>query len=280
MEFHPEITTPSLPLELQREIFETAIRSNHRNAVLKLNLSLVAHYVHFWVDSVFYELVTICGGPSANRSLKLVDLKPRGFFATAVNTLLLSNTTDVQALATLSVCTGVQFLAVWNHSVLQRDSLLQVSQLSLRRLSTAFENIINIVTVAAPPTWLENLTHLRSYFYLQATASDLGHLHQFPCLTHVALYVFETNLSHAKTVCSSCPDLQVLAIITGDGTPPDDTIEAYSFDPRIVVKPSPPESIKDWEAAYFGLPDMWTSADRVLAEWKALVGLQSMDNVA
>jgi len=264
----PHIVTKSLPPELQREIIEIAVRSNHRDAALRMNLSLVAHHVHIWVDRVFYEVVTLYGQASADNFLKVVDSKPPGFFAAVVKTLLLSGLKAESAVHILSVCTGVQSLAVWNAKP-HNGLLLRVSQLPLRRLSMPFGHVATILTTpATPPTWLKSLTHLDSSFMFDVKVSDLERLRQLPRLTHVALFAFKAGPSHAKAVCDSCPQLRVLVIlISEDRTLPTAIMEAYhSLDNRIVVAPFPPDPVRDWEVAHFGLPDMWDRVERVVAE--------------
>ncbi|KAJ7750312.1 hypothetical protein B0H16DRAFT_1550260 [Mycena metata] len=126
---------PSLPPELQREIVETAVRMHHEDAAVKLKLSLVAHHFHFWVDRVFYESVTITSTRGADKFLKLLDLKPAGFFAAAVKALNIWGLDDTQTIKVLTTCSGVQILSYENYS---NDFVprAQITQLTLRRLST------------------------------------------------------------------------------------------------------------------------------------------------
>jgi len=266
------LSMPDLPPELQREIFETAVRLNRRDAALKLRLSLIAHHVHSWVDSAFYESVDIDQNRSADKFLNLVDLKPHGFFATAVKTLLLDGLRAASAVRILSLCTGVQSFAVWNRSsFLDTTFLLHLSTLSLHRLSMPCAYLANVVTAAEPPTWLASLTHLDIAFHRELTTSDLEKsLKQLPCLTHVALYE-PRNSTHAQVVCTSCPVLEVLVLLR----PGSDDIPADAFDDsRIVLIEYPSDPVDDWEAAHFGLPCMWTRAERVVVERKRLAALQ------
>jgi len=254
------LSMPDLPPELQREIFETAVRLNRRDAALKLRLSLIAHHVHFWVDSAFYESVDIDQSRSADKFLNLVDLKPHGFFATVVKTLILCSVETVFAVRVLSVCTGVQSLALWDtwDTGLLSDWLLRLHPLSLHRLSTPCANLVNIVMDAAPLTWLESLTHLDiAFLHYPATSKLEKSLRQLPCLTHVALYE-PRNSTHAQVVCTSCPVLEVLVFLR-----PGSDDDAQLFDDcRIVFVKYPSDPGDDWEAAHFGLPCMsWQSGN-------------------
>ncbi|KAF7347342.1 hypothetical protein MVEN_01489900 [Mycena venus] len=252
-----------LPPELQCEIFEIAVRSNRKNAALKLSLSLVAQHVHFWIDRVFYQSVTIRSRSNADKFLKLVDLKPPGFFATTVKTLLFTtHPSELQRISILSACTGVQSLAVWN-TILRSETLLQISQLSLRRLCISIKYVPAILAASTR----SRITHLDLAFQLETPEYLVGDLRQLPCLTHVAMDI-DASPSIAKAVCESCPNLQVLLIL--DYKPPAAAaIDSYSFDSRIVVEESPSDLVEDWEAAPYGFPDMWTHAERVVADRKA-----------
>jgi len=257
----------TLPPELQREIFELAVRANRGDAALKLNLTLVAHHVRLWVEKVSYELMTITSQNHAQGFRKLTDSKPPDFWATAVKTLLLYNLTEAQAVESLSICSGVQALAVWTLDLPAIASL--VGQLPLQRLSMNSRNVAKIISAASPPTWLASLTHLDVEF-TDAKVSDLQHLSQLPRLTHVALYASKEGTLNARTVCGHCVGLRVL-VITYDSENDsennrDEIFQAYSFDPRIVVM-KPFSDDTDWTVIiHFCLFDRWSRAERVLEE--------------
>ncbi|KAF7347349.1 hypothetical protein MVEN_01490600 [Mycena venus] len=272
------MTPRHLPLELQREIFEIAVRSNHKNAALKLNLSLVASHVHLWsvVDRIFYESVSIIGFTGAIKFLDLINLKPPGFLATTVKTLLLHFIPADDCVRILSACSGVQSLAVWN-ARMQTTLFPQISQLSLRRLCMSFVPVTDILAAATIPAWLSNITHLDIHCLDAPNFAIFGRL---PNLTHVTLPLNEAVPLIANAVCASCPTLQIVVIVCGK-LPATAVIDSYSFDLRIVVAVFPSDDVGDWEASHFGLPDMWTSAERVVAKRKkALATLRSIDNSA
>ncbi|KAJ7242583.1 hypothetical protein B0H12DRAFT_1236715 [Mycena haematopus] len=265
----------SLPAELQREIVELAIRSNHRDAALKLNLSLVAYHVHYWVDRVFYEVVTIWNDTSGDKFLKLVDSKPPGFFGPVVKTLFLADLRASSYARILSTCTGIRSLAWWIYKDIPALVLPPASQLPLRRLALGFQNVAHIIALPTPPAWLATLTHLDLSFMSDIEASDLEQLDRLPRLTHLALYAVQPSTAHAKVAFANCPNLQLL-VMFGNDMP---TATETDFDnSRVVVAPFPPNPIKDWEAAHFGLPDMWTRAEAVLEKRKRLTALQQLSS--
>ncbi|KAJ6520398.1 hypothetical protein C8R45DRAFT_955003 [Mycena sanguinolenta] len=266
----------SLPPELQREIFECAVRLNHKNAAVKLNLSLVARHVHLWVDHAFYELVTIEGLTSAEKFLKLVDCKPPDFFAPVVKTLLVCGLRIIsasQAARILSACAGVQALYWWTEDTLPPLVLSAIRQLPLRRLVVTFRNLGHIIPAPTPPTWLTSLTHLDS-LSSNVNASDLDHLSQLPRLTHVALYLpsgdpQQVGPSRAKAVCANCPALRLLLVFGSKISS-----RPYAFDSRIVMSQMPTNTVRDWEAPYFGAHDMWTRGEKILSTRRFLNALQ------
>ncbi|KAJ6520389.1 hypothetical protein C8R45DRAFT_954982 [Mycena sanguinolenta] len=245
----------SLPPELQREIFECAVRLNH-NAAVKLNLSPVARHVHLWVNHAFYELVTIEGLTSAEKFLKLVDCKPPDFFAPVVKTLLVCGLRIIsasQAARILSACAGVQALYWWTEDTLPPLVLSAIRELPLRRLFLTFRNLGHIIAAPTPPTWLTSLTHLDS-LSSNVNASDLDHLSQLPHLTHVALYL--PSGDPQQPFAQIVPALRLLLVFGSKISS-----RPYAFDSRIV-------------AAYFGVPDMWTRGERILSTRKFLNALQ------
>ncbi|KAJ7044930.1 hypothetical protein C8F04DRAFT_1067049 [Mycena alexandri] len=260
---------PFLPPELEREIVETAVRTNHKDAVVKLNLSLVAHHFHFWVDQVFYESVTIHGG-NADKFLTLVDLKPAGFFATVVKVLSVRNVNDSQTVRVLAACPGIQVLVLW----LFASSRLPLSALDLfplRRLATLLEFIANILTTTIQPNWVSTLTHLDLHYRptIDASLNLTGILRQFPRLSNFALLFFWAEVSVLAAICADFPGLRVFVITT-----PRAKFGEYSFlDPRIVlVEYTSMEGGKRWEVAPLGLPDIWTHAESVVDERLARLG--------
>ncbi|KAJ7665559.1 hypothetical protein B0H17DRAFT_1211010 [Mycena rosella] len=258
---------PSLPHELEREIFELALLSDRKDAALKLALSLVARRVQFWVDLVFYKMVTISDAKHADKFANLVasNLKPPGFFARVNSLCLPYSVTAKQACTILSACTGVQFLACWVNSKYCPELPLLLGRLPLRRLSVEFRHFLKILSVLAS-AWFSNLTHLNLVMWADGYPQklDLSTLSRLPGVTHVAL-PSEIDPAHAAVVCSSCPNLQVLVVIHNPYT---DLIHDYSFDIRIVVNDDPDDCTTDWEAHYFGSPDIWSHAEDVIQKRK------------
>ncbi|KAJ6483646.1 hypothetical protein DFH09DRAFT_404865 [Mycena vulgaris] len=80
---------PFFPLDLEREIFETAAQ---RHSGIVPTLLRVCHRVHIWIEPLLYRTLTI-DHEHKSRILLAVNLaietKPRGFLATAVRHVFL-----------------------------------------------------------------------------------------------------------------------------------------------------------------------------------------------
>ncbi|KAF8178655.1 hypothetical protein K438DRAFT_1270373 [Mycena galopus ATCC 62051] len=255
---------PELPSELEREIFGLAFRSSGRDirVALKLTLCLVARRVQFWIDPLFYALVTLKDELHAGKFLGLIqsNLKSPGFFKAVEALCIPFKVAGATACGILSACTQVRSLACW---VDIQDSLelpLLVSRLPLRRLSIEVGHFSNIPITPSTLPWLSELTHIELVpwwkDYSDQVFSNLRHL---PHLTHVAFDPGQMtdDMDHITMVCSCCSSLQVLALLE---TPPSGEVH----DHRIVsLTRENPEPLEDWEASYFGLEDLWSLAQAI-----------------
>ncbi|KAJ7781174.1 hypothetical protein B0H16DRAFT_1299563 [Mycena metata] len=257
---------PDLPCELEREIFELAVISNRKD---RLTLCLVARRVQHWVDLIYWKMVTIHrpNSPEAGRFLRFIqsNLKPPGFFA-AVKILCLTYSRAAEdACGILAACTQVQRLGCWVDFGGHPDFPQLVSQLPLRRLSMEVNHFLRIPLT--PSTWLSYLTHLELVAWHDYDAASLSVLAHFPRLTHVCVNAgFEGGREHAAVVCSSCPLLRVLIFVVNDLL----ASRSLAYDHRIVLQERLQNIVGDWEAPYFGLPDMWDRADAIVEEQRAL----------
>ncbi|KAJ7147962.1 hypothetical protein C8R46DRAFT_1359409 [Mycena filopes] len=250
---------PLLPIELQREIFEIAIRTSYKDAAVKLNLSLVAHHVHLWVDQVFYESVAISGPVEVDRFLKLVDSKPAGFFTTAVKAVRLHYISDLAMDKLLAICTGAQVFTCL--LVLPSPPSPHFSSLPLRRLSIDM-SLAEIMSTAGP-AWCSTLTHLDLGFArLPLNMQMVQMLSRLPCLTNFALHTSSTNRPLADAVCTSCLTLRVLVIfVAGDEEDGDVAVEYRDASKVVLVKA---DIVEEWDISLRGLPDFWTQAESVV----------------
>ncbi|KAJ7033402.1 hypothetical protein C8F04DRAFT_1104627 [Mycena alexandri] len=267
---------PNLPYELEREIFELALRADRQNSDLKLALCMVARRVQIWIDLIFYEMVTVQDDHHADRFLSLVDsnIKPLAFFSAVKILCLPSYVSAPNACRILTACTAVEQLACWSHCVNHPEFSSLIGRLPLRRLSLELIHLSRVP--ATHETWLSSLTHM--YIIILVDKDILGLLptiRRLPHLTHVAVNFRFAYVSaeHAAVLCSSCPSLRVLVILSESYDMSPRWIEEEAInDYRVVVQSAPQDPIADWEAPYFDLPDMWSRAEATIEVNRASIG--------
>lgn len=207
-------------------------------------------------------MVTISAKEQARKFLGIIDSKSPGFFRTVKTLCLAYSVTAAQACDILSACTKVEFLACWVDCEDHPELPLLVSRLPLRRLSVEFKHFSKIL-----PVWSTVLTHLNLVVWeTPLPPGGLSRLSQLPGLTHVA-FSFGTPGLDPAVICETCASLQVLVILHESLFSPED--RDYLFDSRIVVQDEPENLLRDWEACYFGHPDLWSHAEDVIEQRKA-----------
>ncbi|KAJ7727137.1 hypothetical protein DFH07DRAFT_233545 [Mycena maculata] len=240
----------SLPLDLEREIFECTIRASPDDIGLRLRLSLVAWRVYTWVGAVIYENTSLLIPRDVERVLRLTHSMGPNFLAATVKTLCLGSrcapytriasdeteprlpdTTNVSRL--LAECGGTRKLACYiNFSYDDLPILDSIAQLHLCTLSLKLQ-YFNCLRERHPRSpWLIDLTHLELVYWGDRwapngpehplPASALSHL---PSLTHIALIWGNDTIQESATrtlradVCTilaTCPLLRMLVIVVGD----------------------------------------------------------------
>ncbi|KAF9482284.1 hypothetical protein BDN70DRAFT_991218 [Pholiota conissans] len=237
----------NLPVELQREIFVVAARSERGSA---LRLVLVARRIKQWVQSYIYDLVTL-GSDDTKLFLRTMNSVPPEFFAAKVRKLCLSVSVSAgNAERILKVCTGVVDLAFWVDYMraFPKQSVAPfLSPLPLRRLSIELNHFISLFTdPKSLPKWCDALTHLDLILWKHHSSPIIPHLDKLLALTHLALrprhHLREDH--QLLTNLSGCMRLQVLIIFDE----PDSEETVWSEDSRVVYMPYPPKIITEWEA--------------------------------
>ncbi|KAJ7250834.1 hypothetical protein B0H12DRAFT_1234280 [Mycena haematopus] len=263
-----------LPPELERKIFETAILCDRGNAALKLNLSLVARRVQYWIDLIQYEAITIKSSAEADKFFELVNWKSHDFITNAVKALCITyHVSAIDASRILSVCSNVRQLACWVAWEKSPHLPQLLSSLHLNQLSIEIGHFLNIPL--SPSTWFLGLTHIDLIWWADSPAPDTpSTLGRLPNLTHIALS--GTGRSEAESVCLSCASLQVLLVIQiqEEWDSFEATEDEYEFDARIVVAPSDfsrGDSNENWEDVVFRRPkNMWAYAENIVLQREAL----------
>ncbi|KAJ7489042.1 hypothetical protein FB451DRAFT_1223597, partial [Mycena latifolia] len=141
------------PLDLEREIFETAARLHPETIPALLR---VAHRVLVWIEPLLYRTLVI----AHRRQLEAVLQKSPSFLRENVRNLMFwMDERDEDMSPLLSICTGIQALALFNPP-LQLFGFL--GPLHLRRLTLPISMLFYARALILPTSpFLADLTHLR-----------------------------------------------------------------------------------------------------------------------
>ncbi|KAJ6462931.1 hypothetical protein C8R45DRAFT_1220429 [Mycena sanguinolenta] len=249
--------SPSLPLELEREIFEICALSR---PVSIPKLMLVAQRVKEWVEPLLYRTILLG-----------VDIPgPPAFLHNAVRGLLTTSRDSARELEMiLRLCTGVENLWIPNAD---ETLMLLIESLPLKRLAAAFEFM-------PPPTsqMFARLTHLYLLVLLgEIVDSVRAFVVALPTLTHLSLphLSFSFDVSENEEIVfptihrilESSPSMQVLVIFTDsmisleNKVPPD-----VRRDVRFVVMLYRGFAA-DWYAGILHDKDFWRDAETFIAK--------------
>ncbi|KAJ7040981.1 hypothetical protein C8F04DRAFT_1081261, partial [Mycena alexandri] len=253
----------TLPPELEREIFELAVRVHPSVAP---NLLLVAHRVHVWIEPILYEtLIILVGAPSEPPPaiLQAFQSKPASFFRTHVRNLLLHYDRHAKQFpAILSRCSGTVNLAVLGQA---RHSLLApLGAMKLQRLAVHMQALFGPKHIDLTLPCFATLTHLNimNSDEDRITAEDFASL---PALTHLHLFQCRALMD---AVLLRCHALKVL-VSTWAFPPEIPELRSLIQDPRVVLVhlwAHRRSSIEDWKAGTEGRPDLWSRADLFVAK--------------
>ncbi|KAF7317334.1 O-methyltransferase family 3 protein [Mycena chlorophos] len=236
-------TEPRLPLELERDIFESVAGAEF--AAIP-GLLRVAQRVKLWLEPRLYRRLVIGGSSSRDQeSLRAALRKPDAFLASAVHQLVLDTEFeaqikhDVPRLAVLSSVTQVAIVIG-----LDVRTLLSVLPLRITRLTADFHDLFGVGAYAAPKRTTV-VTHpiLRSVSHLWLTRNTLlfpdpeglaAMLGLLPALTHLALFQSflygsdDDDLALPRKILAACPRLEVFVSI-GDSGDFMRSVERLSF---------------------------------------------------
>ncbi|KAJ7608792.1 hypothetical protein FB45DRAFT_1039460 [Roridomyces roridus] len=237
---------PTLPPELEREIFELALNSSNSRATcagnteyltLKFALRRVCRRVEYWVDLVSYRSIAVETSTDSGDFLELLARKPPGFFSEKVKDFWIGHfVPNAHAIDLLSACNAVEQLACYvDHKPTPKLPEL-IRRLPLTRLWIEHVHFSDVASLQSP-TFFPALTHLYLIFWERRPPIDVPLLIQkLPLLhnlTHLALACNPTNPRLAQTVCAALPDLLFLVISLDCELEESD--KTYAFDPRVVT---------------------------------------------
>ncbi|KAJ7433196.1 hypothetical protein FB451DRAFT_1572644 [Mycena latifolia] len=244
----------TLPLDLEREIFETAA---HRDRAMIPTLLLVCHRVHAW-QPLLYRVFTLTHGAENLWSAieSAIESKPANFFHTAVRHVWVSSVSKRTSLVKnlLEHYSGITNLCM--DDPLDSDLLPALSAMRLQRFAFTLP--------LPPPLRLDHplflsVTHLDIYDETSDDAKnweDWSHLASLPALTHVCLSEEMAKAILAQLV-AECRNLLIVLVIADNNT-------LTVTDPRVVVASL--DYAEDWTKGAWGGDDMWVRAERFVAQ--------------
>ncbi|KAJ7489097.1 hypothetical protein FB451DRAFT_1125319 [Mycena latifolia] len=255
--------TPTLPLELEREIFEVVARLHPRMAP---TLMRVASRVLVWIEPMVYETLIVKHRTLHSSFLLAFESKPASFFRTNVRNLLLGDRLQLvpdELNMLLSACNGVVNIALFrpHHSMLPHLAAMKLQRLTVELLSLFYPQEINFTQPL-----FSALTHLdaRDWGDVDHYSGPSG-LASLPELTH--LTVFHASRSVLSSILSDCKKLQILIRVTRFPPLANASRELSIDDPRFVLMSMTyNEMIVDWEAATQGECNFWDRADIFVAK--------------
>ncbi|KAF7362785.1 hypothetical protein MVEN_00628200 [Mycena venus] len=253
---------PVFPLELEREIFETAAFGDRE---LIPTLLRVCQRVHTWVEPLLYR-VLLTSIDSEYPWLSAIQSKPASFLQKAVHHVYLRmDRRDTSTFKDILLkCSGVRNLVLdanFDPSMVQ-----VVDNMRLQRLGLYLP--FNWTNTPLPYRSLSSLTHLEIYSELSSEDPNWTNWLQFaslPALTHVCLSgEFPDDVLPRALV--GCPSLIVgiVAFWDSHGAVENEAAEfaesLNSTDPRVVVMVIPKYK-DDWESGARGGSDFWMRAE-------------------
>ncbi|KAJ7059767.1 hypothetical protein C8F01DRAFT_218582 [Mycena amicta] len=261
---------PDLPVDLQREIFETTALLHPEMAYVLLR---VAKDVCGWIEPILYNTIELQPS-SVSRMLPALRSKSLAFLQSSVHNVRLYGSIPADALELVANgCTSVTnlcLLGLFSSPAHAKTLAPYLASLRLLRLSVNEHFLTSILTTDSLPTY-SLLTHL-----------DAPHLHGasfdwhtvlspvtpgLPNLTHLRVWSYHHTDEHRSLLLhmlSYLRALRVLIVVPDESTPPDIVARFLDIDDlRIVVMPLQiKDAIKDWRAhALSGHADLWERAE-------------------
>ncbi|KJA18362.1 hypothetical protein HYPSUDRAFT_218282 [Hypholoma sublateritium FD-334 SS-4] len=253
----PEPESPFFPIELEKKIFELAVRQSPQCAT---SLMLVAARVHNWIASIRYSVAHHLAGqvypgrkiymPTHYVHEYMPDIKYYGPF---VKHLLVGGDLTVNDINKMLLsCPNVIEFGLWSpHPA--REFLLCFRELKLERLSANLSSL----NLADPA--FSQLTHL-DVTDLGTTWQQWQALTYIPRLSHVAINK-SVDTDILIRLLRHCPKLEILMIVKNSDC--WEKHEALITDPRFVMMHITRYVVSDWANGAAGKGDMWDGAEAI-----------------
>ncbi|KAJ6533396.1 hypothetical protein DFH09DRAFT_1406537 [Mycena vulgaris] len=266
---------PALPVELEREIFETTALIHPGTIFVLLR---VARRTRVWIEPLLYRVVRISGYPPFSGMARAIlqglnsESKPASIFQDTVRHLLIQRGTwsPGEAAQVLDACPGIVDLSM--DALMASPAILSpLAKMRLRRLSVCLEMLFGgpgaIAAIDLTHALFASITHLR-LFPIRLSSHRAGqvcaHLPRLPALTHLCFYLQrDVNWNTLQMLLAECPRLEILANFWFFARA--DRARALTQNPPVhdvrLVMGEYRNRWDDWEAGARGFPDLWSLAE-------------------
>ncbi|KAJ6572438.1 hypothetical protein DFH09DRAFT_406927 [Mycena vulgaris] len=271
---------PTLPFELERQIFELAALSR---PALVPTLLRVAWRVKHWVEPLLYRTLVIDtvdrldGIPSCSLDtfMHIRRNKSASFIRDSVRNLFIYLVSVERTRIIISACTGAENL--WLIPTGHPDPIdsstprVAVDSMSLRHLYCDFEDFCGLIITFgsfAHPSF-SHLTHLELFDGLHDEDDDPVHWTGLTALAHLTHLSFDTYkvLALCPHLLTACKSLRALVLLRH--RPPRKWLEEefgrLAQDSRFVVMPLD-DYAEDWQRGVLNGMDYWARADAFIAK--------------
>ncbi|KAJ7059521.1 hypothetical protein C8F01DRAFT_1144892 [Mycena amicta] len=247
---------PQLPLELEREIFETTARLHPD---MRYPLLFVARRVLIWIEPTLYRTLVF----PDHRLSTLLAVKPPEFFAKTTRHVSIGFPATEDAVGILKLCPAVTHLAIGSVGTDNDDKALPAAFLELQQLRCLSFHPNDVLLAPAESATLpvfSSLTHLE----LLRNDNSVDDMESFcvalPALTHLALNedYEDPRWPLAERLLQRCQQLLLLVLLSGDEDEADelaDRVPEHLADARVVVT-----WYKDWDEGVLDCYTYWDVA--------------------
>ncbi|KAJ7443118.1 hypothetical protein FB451DRAFT_1376767 [Mycena latifolia] len=261
-------TTPTLPFELERRIFELSALSRPVSIPALLR---IACRVKHWIEPLLYRTLVI----GAHRTvddlrpctvdtfMRVVRTNPAAFLRDSVRNLMVYRASPAQTKLILAACPRVENLYILFSDGTADGPPASIEALPLRHLYCNFTDLCTTVAFASlSHSIFSNITHLEFFDGLREGeyapaqwAGVTGLLH----LTHLA---FDTPklLIICPYLLSACRALRALVLLCSARVP-----AILAEDPRFVTM-EVLHYTEDWQRGVLMGDDYWSHADALIAK--------------
>ncbi|KAJ7734098.1 hypothetical protein B0H16DRAFT_1767694 [Mycena metata] len=238
------------PLDMEREIFETAAAVNPETIPTLLR---VCHRIHAWLEPLLYSVVIAT--TYTDPVLKAIQSKSPTFLQTAVRHVFLSGgAVEVAPKHLLINCSGIDSLFL--DACVHPSTFGLLAKTPIRRLNLSVRHDDSSIL---KQSMFLSISHLDLFKDNSNPVNweDWSLLASLPALTHLCLS--ETlSISLLNDVLAECPRLRVAITAFWLEAAADDALifanELATKDPRAVVMP-PSDYKEDWERGARGSED-------------------------